>query len=117
MLEDIVFVFKAGDGEVRGSNEFDGSDNPAGGWVQGKGLEIHWEDGPLGRGDERREPSGASVEAVVMAVIERMEFYQSSRLRCPENARTITRLQEAVHWMTHRTQDRELRGVEGTNQE
>ena len=34
---------------------------------------------------------------------------------CEENAITITKLEEALHWQEARTKDREKRGVEGSN--
>lgn len=34
---------------------------------------------------------------------------------CRENALTITKLEEAIHWQDHRTRDRVDRGVEGNN--
>jgi hypothetical protein len=74
-----------------------------------------WQDGPLGRGDERREPSGAFVEDVIRAALGGLEFYQSTEFRCRENALAITKLEEALHWCQHRTAARESRGVEGTH--
>ena len=34
---------------------------------------------------------------------------------CRENALTITKIEEAIHWQDARTKDRENRGVEGHN--
>jgi hypothetical protein len=34
---------------------------------------------------------------------------------CRENALTITKIEEAIHWQDARTNDRLKRGVEGTN--
>ena len=34
---------------------------------------------------------------------------------CRENALTITKIEEAIHWQDARTKDRESRGVEGLN--
>lgn len=34
---------------------------------------------------------------------------------CRENALTITKIEEAIHWQTARTADRVKRGVEGEN--
>ncbi len=34
---------------------------------------------------------------------------------CRENALTITKIEEAIHWQQARTRDRESRKVEGTN--
>lgn len=93
--------------------------NPAGGYVKGIGLAIEWQDGPLGRGEERRHPNGAFVETVIAAVVQRIEFYQRTadrRFACRENALAITHLEEALHWLQARTAKREARGVEGTHE-
>jgi len=37
----------------------------------------------------------------------------NSAFPCRENALTITKIEEALHWQDHRTKDREKRGVEG----
>ena len=97
-------------------NSNDVSGNPAGGSVRSPGLSITWQDGPLGRGSERKEPNGAFVETVIEAARQRIEYYQSSRFKCRENALAITKLEEALHWLRHRTEARDERGVEGTHQ-
>ena len=94
----------------------DPSGNPAGGSVRGVGLEIDWQNGPLGRGAERLEPNGAFVETVIAAAIQRIEYYNAGKFRCRENSLAITHLEEALHWLNHRTAAREARQVEGTHQ-
>lgn len=101
----------------KASNELDSNGNPAGGLVLGTGLNIKWQNGPLGRGAERLEPNGAFVETVIAAALQRIEHYQTSKFKCRENALAITKLEEALHWLNARTQKRESRGVEGTHQE
>lgn len=39
--------------QYEAENHSDDNGNPAGGYVQGVGLRIDWQDGPLGRGEER----------------------------------------------------------------
>ncbi len=34
-------------------NKVDEAGNPAGGYVRGTGLSVEWQNGPLGRGDDR----------------------------------------------------------------
>lgn len=100
------------------NNFVDENENPAGGGVSGKGLEILWQAGPLGRGDERMEPTGAFVETVLSAVLQRIEFYQvvsNGKFKCRENAIAITKIEEALLWLDKRTRDREARQVEGTH--
>ena len=35
---------------------------------------------------------------------------------CRENALALTKVEEALHWLNHRTADRQRRGVEGKNE-
>ena len=102
---------------ISGKHESDENGNPAGGTTTGIGISISWQDGPLGRGPTRREPTGAFVEGVIAVAIDRLEFYQASKFKCRENSLAITKLQEALHWMVHRTLDREQRTVEGLHVE
>lgn len=99
------------------SNHFSDSDgNPTGGDTSATGLRIDWQNGPLGRGADRLEPNGCFVETVIRAAIDRLEYYQRSKFACRENALAITKLQEGLHWLNHRTAEREARNVEGTHQ-
>ena len=100
---------------IVGDHETDADGNPTGGMTVGTGIVINWQNGPLGRGDGRKEPNGAFTEGVIAAAIDRLEFYQNSRFRCRENAIAITKLEEALHWLQHRTAKREERAVEGTH--
>jgi len=98
------------------THEVDAAGNPAGGSTMGLGIDIRWQNGPLGRGADRQEPNGAFVEGVILAAIGRLEHYQSTKFRSRHNALAITKLEEALHWLEHRTADREARGVEGTHE-
>lgn len=97
-------------------NNDDAGGNPAGGWVSGIGLSITWQNGPLGRGEDRQEPNGAFVETVLEAAAQRIRYYQSGKFACRENALAITKIEEALHWLNHRTANRENRNVEGTHE-
>lgn len=103
--------------EFDAENHVDRNGNPMGGFVKGMGLDIRWQDGPLGHGKIRVAPNGAFVETVIAALIQRLEFYQAAnnaKFLCRENAIAITKLQEANMWLKKRTVDREARDVEGT---
>ena len=78
-------------------------------------MTIAWQNGPLSVDGERKEPNGCFVETVISAAVGRLEYYQGSKFACRENALAITKLQEALHWLEHRTKSREARGVEGTH--
>lgn len=99
-------------------NSVDINGNPSGGAVSGVGLDIQWQNGPLGRDHDRQDPNGAFVETVISAAKKRLEFYQTAtdgKFACRENAVAITKLDEALMWLNKRTQDREERQVEGTH--
>ena len=86
-----------------------------GGSVNGKGISIDWQDGPLGRGCDRKEPSGAFVETVIAAAKQRLEYYQSSKFACEENGLAVSALEGALCELNKRTANREDREVEGTH--
>ena len=90
---------------------------PAGGVSSGRGFAISWQNGPLGRGNERREPNGAFVEDVIQAVIGRIEFYEESEFACDTNKEALAGLRQAAEALDRRTRDREARGVEGEHKQ
>lgn len=101
--------------QIEQNHNVDVDGNPAGGETTGTGIAINWQNGPLGAGDDRTAPNGAFVEGVINAALGRLQYYQSSKFSCRENALAITKLEEALHWLNHRTAAREARGVEGTH--
>lgn len=104
------------DREMLHSFPTDSEGRPAGGQASGKGLLIQWQDGPLGRGEERKEPNGAFVETVIEVARDRLDFYQRSQFKCEENAVAIAHLTRALESLESRTEKREERGVEGTHE-
>ena len=96
-------------------NNDDDEGNPAGGYVDGVGLHIRWQDGPLGRGEHRSAPNGAFVETVIAAAKQRLQYYQRSRFACDENAEALGFLEQALMVLHQRTTAREARQVEGTH--
>lgn len=93
----------------------DKNGKPAGGTTVATGIRIEWQDGPLGRGDERAEPNGAFVEGVIQAAKGRLKFYQCGQFACEENAEALIKLEEALAACARRTAGREARSVEGTH--
>ncbi len=59
--------------------------------------------------------NGCHNEDLITIVIDRLQSFQSGKFECRENALAITKLEEAMHWLNHRTSDRQNRGVEGKN--
>lgn len=60
--------------------------------------------------------NGISNEALLAIVEDRLQGFQSGQYACRENAIALTKIQEAMHWLHHRTRERVARGVEGTRQ-
>lgn len=102
--------------ELHQHHDVDADGRPAGGHSEAIGLALDWQDGPLGRGDDRREPNGTFVETVIQAAMGRLEFYQSSDFHCIENAIALGHLHAALEVLCERTRGRERREVEGTHQ-
>ena len=61
--------------------------------------------------------NGCHQEDLIAIVIDRLQHFQKGDFKCRENALALTKLEEAMHWLNHRTRDREKREVEGTNQQ
>jgi len=98
------------------TNSVDDNGNPAGGTVSGVGLSISWQDGPLGRGENKKPPNGAFVETGVAACKQRLRFYEEAsdgKFACKENGMAIALLDAALDILNERTKDREKREVEG----
>ena len=93
----------------------DDDDNPAGGYYRCVGLSIRWQNGPLGRGPERKPQNGAFVEEVLIAAMDRLQFYQRSKCSCEENAAAIKHIESALAVLQARTARREKAGTEGTH--
>ena len=96
-------------------NKSDSESRPAGGFVKGVGIDIQWQNGPLGSGLNRIAPNGAFVESVLRAALARLEYYQTSQFKCKENADAIAHVQLALEILNSRTKRRETQGVEGTH--
>jgi hypothetical protein len=88
---------------------------PHGGTFEATGIDISWQKGPLGRGEDRKKPNGAFVETVIKAALQRIEWYQDSEFACSENASAIQNLKSALGVLEFRTMQREGAGVEGTH--
>jgi len=102
---------------IRSEHWNDANGNPAGGNTFGNGFAIGWQNGPLGRGAERKEPNGAFVADVIAAAADRLRYYQNSRFACERNAQALAHLEAALDELDSRTKEREVRSVEGTHQE
>jgi hypothetical protein len=72
---------------------------------------IYFQNGPV----KEVGINGCHQEDLLAVVIDRLQSFQSGPFACRENALALTKCQEALHWLNHRTSLRQRRGVEGTN--
>lgn len=84
--------------------------------VEGPAMDPHWnpvvfQNGPI----KEAGVNGISNEALLAIVEHRLQCFQAGPFACRENAVALTKIQEAMHWLHHRTRERVQRGVEGTN--
>lgn len=73
---------------------------------------IRFQKGPI----KENGVNGCHNEDLLQIVLDRLRGFQKSSFACRENALAITKIEEALHWLNHRTTDRIERGVEGTNE-
>ncbi len=74
--------------------------------------QISFQNGPVAEAGV----NGCHQEDLIAIVIDRLQHFQRGNYSCRENALAITKLEEALHWLNHRTAERVARGVEGTSQ-
>ena len=63
---------------------------------------VHFQQGALG--DEG--PNGILNEDLLMMIIDRVESFQSSKLRCRDNENALQHLYEALFWLNQRNSKR-----------
>jgi len=60
--------------------------------------------------------NGCHQEDLLAIVIDRLQHFQKGDYASRENALALTKVEEAMHWLNHRTAARQARGVEGTSE-
>lgn len=73
-------------------------------------TELKFQNGPI----KEVGFNGISNESLLAIVEDRLKCFQAGEFSCRENALALTHLQEAMHWLHHRTRERMQRNVEGT---
>lgn len=58
--------------------------------------------------------NGIFMEDLLQICRHRLQCFQAGNFACRENALALTKIEEALHWLDHRTKDRQARNVEGT---
>jgi hypothetical protein len=77
----------------------------------GKHVGLQFQHGPI----EENGVNGIQNEDVLKLLLIRMAALQQ-RMACRENSIAITHMETALLWLEHRTRNRVLQGVEGTEQ-
>lgn len=92
---------------------FDATGNPsANSGMDGQlKTSILFQNGPIAESGV----NGLTQEVLIAIVIDRLRSFQAGKFACRENALALTKLEEAQHWLHHRTAARVARGVEGTH--
>lgn len=72
---------------------------------------VNFQNGPV----KESGVNGVHQEDLLAIVIHRLQCFQAGPFACRENALALTKLEEAMHWLNHRTAQRQARGVEGRN--
>jgi len=72
---------------------------------------VKFQKGPVAE----NELNGCFMEDLLNIVVDRLESFQAGDFACRENALALTKVEEALHWLNHRTADRIDRDVEGKN--
>ena len=74
-------------------------------------CDVKFQNGPI----KEAGVNGVMNEDLIAIVIDRMRGFQSEDYACSDNAVALIKLEEALMWLRHRTEEREARGVEGTH--
>jgi hypothetical protein len=59
--------------------------------------------------------NGITQEVLLAICADRLRAFQAGPYACRENELALTKIEEAQHWLHHRTRARMDRGVEGTH--
>jgi hypothetical protein len=97
-----------------GITGFDTFNNPsvAGEERSSQSVVLFFQNGPIAEVGV----NGITHEALLAILVDRLQSFQAGPYACRENALALTHLQDAQHWLNHRTRARMARGVEGTHE-
>jgi hypothetical protein len=72
---------------------------------------LNFQNGPINEAGV----NGITHEVLLAILCDRLRAFQRGPFACRENALALTKLEEAQHWLLHRTMKRMAAGVEGTH--
>lgn len=79
-------------------------------WGSGA-VTLQFQNGPIAEAGV----NGITQEVLLAICADRLRSFQAGPYACRENALALTKIEEAQHWLHHRTLARMARGVEGTH--
>ena len=86
--------------------------NPSANATTAERAEFLFQNGPIAEAGV----NGITHEVLIAILIDRLQSFQRGPFSSRENALALTKLEEAAHWLHHRTAQRIARGVEGTHE-
>ena len=98
--------------EVITSNWTDSDGNHDGGVSTGIGFTISWQRGSLNEAGR----NGAFLIEVLESCLSQIEYFQSAKFQCQENADAIYHLEESISYLQSRLNRRKNSGTLGTTQ-
>jgi hypothetical protein len=75
-------------------------------------AEVKFQKGPVAESGK----NGIFIEDLLQICRHRLQCFQAGGFACRENALALTKIEEALHWLNHRTADRQRRNVEGKSE-
>lgn len=78
----------------------------------GANVTLNFQNGPI----NEVGVNGITQEVLLAICADRLRAFQAGPYSCRENALALTKIEEAQHWLHHRTLARMARGVEGTHE-
>lgn len=101
---------------LQAEHHADEDGNPDGGHIEGPGLSIRWQRGPLDPSDD--EPwNGCFMVSVLEAARMRLEYYQETKFKCDDNEEALESIEKAIRILNRRQVERFCRGVRGKHEE
>jgi hypothetical protein len=102
---------------IEAEDHTDGDGNPDGGWVEGCGLSIRWQRGPLDDGEDGLPWNGCFPVTLLEAVKHRLEYYQDGKFACQDNSAALFHIESAIKILNNRQIERFCRGVRNSHEE
>ena len=72
---------------------------------------VNFQEGPV----KENGVNGLHQEDLLEIVVDRLRCFQQGPFACRENSLALTKIEDAIRWLNHRTAERQARGVEGTS--